>query len=103
MADISVICSQYNFDGTFWTDVQHATLFLSGHPVLLVRLVQSKSHFEKVVIAWKELLEAARAIAAAQPLLAKAEEVHLITVDDGSGAVNSLRKLRSISCCTTVE
>ena len=93
LADISVICSQYKFDRAFWTDVQNATLLLSGHPVLLVSSSPRKSHFKKVVIAWKESLEAARAIAAAQPLLAKAEEVHLITVDDGSGAVNSLREV----------
>ena len=93
LADIAVICSQYKFDKAFWTDVQNATLFLSGHPVLLVSSSPRKSHFKKVVVAWKELLEAARAIAAAQPFLAKAEEVHLITVDDGSGAVNSLREV----------
>jgi nucleotide-binding universal stress UspA family protein len=93
LADISVICSQHKFGRAFWTDVQNATLFLSGRPVLLVSSSPRKSHFKKVVIAWKESLEAARAIAAAQPLLAKAEEVHLITVDDGSGAVNSLREV----------
>jgi len=93
LADIAVICSQYKFEKAFWTDVQNATLFRSGQPVLIVSSGPRKSQFNKVVVAWKESPQAARAIAAARPLLAKAEEVHLVTIDDGGAAVDSLQEV----------
>jgi nucleotide-binding universal stress UspA family protein len=49
-------------------------------------------NFETVAIAWKESLETARAIAAAQPFMARAREVHLFTIDDGGDAATSLRE-----------
>ena len=97
LADISVIAPpdplENGFWGSrFWLDVQNATLFRSGRPVLLMPPHAAKPNFETVVIAWKPSLEAARAIAAAQPFMAMAREVHLFTVNDGGEAVTSLRE-----------
>jgi hypothetical protein len=97
LADISVTTPpdplEDGFWGSsYWLDVQNATLFRSGRPVLLVPPHAVKPNFEIVMIAWKQSLEAARAIAAAQPFMAKAREVHLFTIDDGSGEVASLRE-----------
>ena len=98
LADISVTTPpdplEDGFWGSsYWLDVQNATLFRSGRPVLLVPPHAVKPNFEIVMIAWKQSLEAARAIAAAQPFMAKAREVHLFTIDDGSGEVASLREV----------
>ena len=97
LADISVIAPQDPFEdgfwgSSYWLDVQNATLFRCGRPVLLVPPHAPKLNFETVAIAWKESLEAARAIAAAQPFMARAREVHLFTIDDGGEAVTSLRE-----------
>jgi nucleotide-binding universal stress UspA family protein len=97
LADISVITPadplEDGFWGSsYWLDVQNATLFRSGRPVLLVPPQAAQPNFETVVIAWKQSLEAARAIAAAQPFMAMAREVHLFTIDEGTKAVTSLRE-----------
>jgi nucleotide-binding universal stress UspA family protein len=97
LADISVIVPPEPLEDGFWgsrywLDVQNATLFRSGRPVLFMPLHAVRPNFEKVVIAWKQSLEAARAIAAAQPFMAMAREVHLFTIDDGEAATTSLRE-----------
>jgi hypothetical protein len=78
------------WDSSFWLDVQNATLFRCGRPVPLVPPHARK--LRTVSIASKESLETARAIAAAQPFMARAREVHLFTIDDGGEAVTSLRE-----------
>ena len=97
LADVSVIAQpdplEDGFWGSsYWLDVQNATLFRSGRPVLLMPQQAARPDFDTVVIAWKQSLEAARAIAAAQPFMAMAREVHLIAVDDGTKAETSLRE-----------
>ena len=49
------------------------------------------SRFERVVIAWKDSIEAARAAAAVQPLLLSSTEVHVITVGESDETVVSLQ------------
>lgn len=97
LADISVIAQpdplEDGFWGSsYWLDMQNAMLFRSGRPVLMVPPQAGRLKFETVVIAWKQSLEAARAIAAAQAFMAMAREVHLLTIDDGTKAVTSLRE-----------
>ena len=97
LADISVIGQpdplEDGFWGSsYWLDMQNALLFRSGRPVLMVPPQAGRPKFETVVIAWKQSLEAARAIAVAQPFMAMAREVHLFTIDDGTEAVTSLRE-----------
>lgn len=97
LADVSVITPpdplEDGFWGSpYWLDVQNATLFRSGRPVLFVPRRAIKPSFDTVVIAWKESLEAARAIAAAQPFMTLARQVHLVTIADASNATTSLRE-----------
>lgn len=98
LADISVITPpdplEDGFWGSrYWIDVQNAMLFRSGRPVLVVPPHAVKLSFETVMIAWKDSLEAARAIAAAQPFMALAREVHLVTIKEGDNAVASLQEV----------
>jgi nucleotide-binding universal stress UspA family protein len=97
LADISVITPpdplENGFWGSpYWLDVQNATLFRSGRPVLFVPSRAIRPSFDTVVIAWKDSLEAARAIAAAQPFMKLARQVHLFTITDGGNAVTSLQE-----------
>ena len=97
LADISVIAQPDPLEDGFWgssygLDMQNALLFRSGRPMLMVPPQAGRLKFETVVIAWKQSLEAARAITAAQPFMAMAREVHLFTIDDGTQAVTSLRE-----------
>jgi nucleotide-binding universal stress UspA family protein len=98
LADISIITPpdplEDGFWGSrYWIDVQNATLFRSGRPVLVVPPHAVKLNFETVMIAWKDSLEAARAIAAAQPFMALAREVHLLTIKEGDNVVASLQEV----------
>jgi nucleotide-binding universal stress UspA family protein len=43
------------------------------------------------VIAWKESIEAARAVAAAQPFLRQARDVHILAVGEGDAGAALLR------------
>jgi len=97
LADLSVIMPpdplEDGFWGSpYWLDVQNATLFRSGRPVLFVPPRAIRPSFDTVVIAWKESLEAARAIAAAQPFMTLARQVHLLTITDEGDATTSLRQ-----------
>ncbi len=97
LADLSVITPpdplENGFWGSpYWLDVQNATLFRSGRPVLFVPPRAIKPSFDTVVIAWKESLEAARAIAAAQPFMALAREVHLFAITEDGNAATSLQE-----------
>jgi nucleotide-binding universal stress UspA family protein len=90
LADLSVLGGARDGDGD-WREVRDAALFQSGRPVLVVPDEGVKeSTFDRVLIAWKESIEAARAVAAAQPFLLRAREVHLITVGESAELVASL-------------
>jgi nucleotide-binding universal stress UspA family protein len=54
-------------------------LVTSGKPALIVPPAAPATLGEKIAIAWKPTREAARAVAAAMPLLQHAREVHLMT------------------------
>jgi nucleotide-binding universal stress UspA family protein len=70
------------------TDAIEAAVLDSGRPVLLSP-AEPQKFGARVAIGWNASLEAVHALAGAMPLLAKAKEVHLVTVgseDDGQGA-----------------
>jgi nucleotide-binding universal stress UspA family protein len=92
LADLSVLgAGDQSGD---WQLLLDATLFRSGRPVLVApRQGVTERQFDRVLIAWKETTEAARAVAAAQPFLMRAEEVHLITIGEGEGDVTSLQEV----------
>lgn len=94
LADISVLASGSYYEKEDWQDVRDAALFNSGRPVMLIPPggVDERS-FDRVVIAWKESVEAARAVAAAQPFLQHAKEAYLMTIGEGSKAIASLQEI----------
>lgn len=92
LSDLTVTGSARQYDSPFWRGVRDATLFRSGRPVLVVPANAPAADMPStVVIAWKESLEASRAVAAAQPFIANASSVHLVTVGEGPDAITSLR------------
>lgn len=91
LADISVVGRNGASASSDRSEVRDALLFQSGRPVLLVPPDGiGEQNFDRIVIAWKESVEAVRAIAAVQPFLAKASEVHLVTVSNDSRAREAL-------------
>ena len=64
--------------------IEEAVLFESGRPCLFVPPGhRAEGEHRTVFIAWKETSEAARAVAAAMPLLQRAEKVVVGTIDEG--------------------
>jgi nucleotide-binding universal stress UspA family protein len=62
-----------------------AVLVGSGRPLLVAPKTAPENLAPTVAIAWKEGPEAARAITAAAPLLAKAERIIVLTADESNG------------------
>jgi nucleotide-binding universal stress UspA family protein len=64
-------------------DFAEAVMLASGRPALVVPYVACPARIgETVAIAWKETREAARAVAAAMPILKRARQVHIVCWDD---------------------
>lgn len=61
-----------------------ATLMETGRPVLLTAHAASKSFTRHIALGWDASVPCARAVAAAMPLLEKAEKVEVFTVNQGS-------------------
>ena len=71
-----------------------AILIAAGRPLLLAPTAPPKPMSGTAVVAWKETAEAARALAAAMPLLAKAEKIVVLSVTEGhEPAGSSLKRL----------
>jgi len=66
----------------FDADAIATVLIGSGRPVLLAPAQQPASLTRTVVIAWKETSEAARAVMAAMPFLAKADNVIVLSIGE---------------------
>ncbi len=79
-------------------EVLEAALMDTGRPLLVAPPVAPKTLLGTVVIAWKDTPEAARAVAAAAPLLERAEQVVIVTVveEDEAREHTSDRLLRSL-------
>lgn len=69
----------------------------SGRPVLLAPSQPCANPLSNVVIAWKDTAASARAVAAAMPLLAKAQKIDIIGIvegdDDGQPVLDSAERL----------
>ena len=63
-------------------DLLERLLLGCGRPLLIAPAQLSDSFFGTVMVCWKETAEAARAVAAAMPLLAKADRVILASVEE---------------------
>jgi nucleotide-binding universal stress UspA family protein len=79
-ADFSVLPTVSAADDEMFDEARDAALFSSGRPALFVPDEASGHIGETVVIAWKDAVEAARAVAAAGPFLEGAQRVRLISL-----------------------
>lgn len=61
-----------------------AALMASGRPILLAAAERTASLTGTIVIAWKDTAEAARAVTAAMPFLARSGRVVIMTVSDAA-------------------
>lgn len=67
-------------------DVLETALMTTGRPILITPSQPATQMVETVVIGWKNHREAARAVAAAQPIIALARRVIVMTVDEEGAA-----------------
>lgn len=68
-----------------------AALFESGRPVLIVPYIHKKPiEFDHVLIAWDGGRPAARAVAEAEPFLAKAKQVEILVVESGKADLKAV-------------
>jgi len=75
-------------------DVLETALMYTGKPVLIAAEAPPTTLLGTVVIAWKDTVEAARAVAAAMPLIDRAERVVILSVGEGNDAAASAERLR---------
>jgi nucleotide-binding universal stress UspA family protein len=83
LADFAVLPSIGEEEEAFWGVVRDAVLFQSGRPVLVVPETASTPIGETVVVAWKDSVEAVRAVSTAEPFLAKAKHIRLVSIEEG--------------------
>jgi nucleotide-binding universal stress UspA family protein len=69
-----------------------AVLLESGRPIL-VPAAAMPANFERIAIAWKPTPQAARAVAAAMPFLARAREIVVIAVEEEGAAHEPAERL----------
>ena len=64
----------------FESDLAYAVLMQSGRPALVVPPAGGSGAGERVLVAWKESRESARAVADALPLLVRAKAVRIVSI-----------------------
>ena len=82
-ADLTVFARTKAEDGQERAGLIEVAMFDSGRPVLLAGATPSGEVGRRVVIGWNGSAEAASAVAMAMPLLAGADAVTVVVVDDG--------------------
>ena len=82
--DLTVLGQSGRVSDKTYTDTVEETLLHGGHPVLLAPMRPIVPIGEVIAVAWNGSVEAARAVAAAMPFLAKAREVHILTAKDAA-------------------
>jgi len=83
VADVSVMPTIGAEDEVFWGAVRDGALFQSGRPMLAVPPAAPLHFGETLVVAWKDSVEAVRAVTAATPFFATAKRICLVTVEEG--------------------
>ena len=75
-----------------------AALMDTGKPLVIAPATAPASLGTRVVIAWKDTPEAARAVSCALPFIARAEQVTIVTVADDASVpdASALRLLRAL-------
>jgi nucleotide-binding universal stress UspA family protein len=84
IADLTILPSISSKQETFWAIAREATLFHSGRPILVMPETWNGAIGETVVIAWKDSVEAVRAVVAAQPFLGEAKRIKVVSVAERS-------------------
>ena len=82
LADMLVFARRPGQPNARETEVQESALLLTGRPVLLASAAPITLG-RSVAVAWNGRLEAARAVTAAMPFLAAADQVHILTLRGG--------------------
>jgi len=82
VSDLTIVPSIGAQADSFWSNMRDAALFHSGRPVLVMPRRAEGPIGETVVIAWKDSVEAVRAVAAAEPFLAKAMRIKLVSITE---------------------
>jgi len=82
-ADLFVASRPYGSnDATAWDSLFEAVLFESGRGVLIVPpRRQPPDAFRRVLVCWRDTREAARAVAEASPVIARATRTVVLTID----------------------
>lgn len=80
-ADFSVVPSIGAKEDGFWDAVREGALIQSGRPALVVP-DRTAEIGDSVVLAWKDSVEAVKALAAAEPFLDRAKRVVLVAVKE---------------------
>jgi nucleotide-binding universal stress UspA family protein len=95
LSDLVICARSPNFTTRL---ILEKALLNTGRPLLIPSAAAGVPRFcgGTAVIAWKPTVQAARAVAAAMPLLARAEEVVLMTVEEGS-APQTHRLIRNLT------
>ena len=69
----------------------------AGRPVLVAPRQAPENLAPTIAIAWKETAESARAITAAMPLLAKADRILVLSVEDGGGSAATMESAERVA------
>ena len=77
--------------------VLEAALLDTGRPLLIPSAAMPAPPFATVAIAWKATPQAARAVAAAMPFIARAKEVIVMAVEEGQGTDDADRLVRNLA------
>jgi hypothetical protein len=101
-ADLTVLPSIAASADPFFALARDAALFNSGRPMLVLPNETRGFNASTVAIAWKDTVEAVRALAASEPFLAPAKHVKLISIaeyedEDETPAMMAQSPGRSIS------
>ncbi len=79
-----VVMGRHNRSNGLPPDLVERVLVGSGRPVLIAPASAPESVTKTILVCWKETAESARALTAAMPLLAIAQRVVLVTVEEES-------------------
>ena len=74
-----------------------AVLLETGRPLLIPAAAALPAAFERIAVAWKPTREAARAVAAAMPFLARARETVILTVAEPDAHDDADRLRRNLA------
>lgn len=79
-ADLAVLPAIGAGEEPFFALARDAALFSSGRPLIVVPEGARGFAASTVIVAWKDTVEAARALSAARPFLAAAKQIKLVSV-----------------------